>query len=227
MDMPAGEWSALLVGHQWPGSAALVTLTAAAASRAATGGAHEGYADLLRANRTQILAAQAGLAADAARDSFQSGESRAREIAARAAAKRDSYEYAHRCAAQLRADLEAIAANGNAAIRAIQDSDQPVAAKVSAIVQTVTDAQQQANAKAAAHSANLFDAIQQVLTARDAGVSARQFALAGGVDLDRAFSAPAHDTISSQVSTMMSAAESPPSVKATGPERFSGGGHVR
>lgn len=204
-DLPSGEWSQLLVGHQWPGSGSLAILGAAAADRAALGSAYDGYAEILRSVRTGILAAQEGLTADSARQSFGFGESGARDIAARSLAKHASYTSAHQWIAELRADLTAIAASGNSAIRRILDSGDPGPEKISAIVQTVTDAHQQANAKAATCSANVCDAIQSVLATGQTEISARQFARSHGVTLERAFGSPNLEFIHNEVSAMMTA----------------------
>jgi len=204
-DLPNGEWSQLLIGHQWPGSMSLAILGAAAADRAALGSAYDDYAEILRSVRTGILTAQEGLTADSARQSFGLGESGARDIAARNLAKHTSYTSAHQWITELRTELAAIAANGNSAIRRILDSGDPGPEKTIAIVQTVTDAHQQANIKAATCSANLCDAIQSVLTTGRTEMSARQFARSHGVTLERAFGSPNLEFIHAEVSAMMTA----------------------
>ena len=205
-DLPGGDWSQLLVGHQWPGSATLSTLGAAATDRAAVGSAYDGYADLLRSIHTGSLAAQEGLAAESARQSFRLGETRARDIAARNRAKQMSYASAQQWVHDLRSDLASIAAAGDAAIRRILDSSDPTPQKISAITQTITEARQHANIRAAACCANVCDAIQTVLTAAGAGTSARALARSHGVDLDRAFLSPNPEFVHAEVSAMVTAA---------------------
>ena len=205
-DLPGGDWSQLLVGHQWPGSATLSTLGAAATDRAAVGSAYDGYADLLRSIHTGSLAAQEGLAAESARQSFRLGETRARDIAARNRAKQMSYASAQQWVHDLRSDLASIAAAGDAAIRRILDSSDPTPQKISAITQTITEARQHANIRAAACCANVCDAIQTVLTAAGAGTSARALARSHGVDLDRAFLSPNTEFVHAEVSAMVTAA---------------------
>jgi hypothetical protein len=205
-DLPSGDWSQLLVGHQWPGSATLSTLGAAATDRAAVGSAYDGYADLLRSIHTGSLAAQEGLAAESARQSFRLGETRARDIAARNLAKQMSYASAQQWVHDLRSDLASIAAAGDAAIRRILDSSDPTPQKISAITQTITEARQHANIRAAACCANVCDAIQTVLTAAGAGTSARALARSHGVDLDRAFLSPNTEFVHAEVSAMVTAA---------------------
>ena len=204
-DLPSGQWSQLLVGHQWPASATASVLSAAATERAALVSAYDGYADLLRSIHTGTLAAQEGLAAESARQSFRLGETRARDIAARNLAKQTSYASAQQWVNDLQTDLAAIADGGNSAIRRILDSSDPTPQKISAITQTVTEAQQHASIRAATCCANVCDAIQTVLTAGSADTSARAFARSHGVDLDRAFGSPNPEFIHAQVSALVTA----------------------
>ena len=205
-DLPSGEWSPLLVGHQWPGSPSLAILRAAATDRAALGVAYDGYADDLRSVRTGVLAGQEGLTAESTRQSFGRGESRAREIAARNLAKGRSYTVAGEWITALRSDLATIAAEGNSAIRRILDTNSPAPQKISAIVQTVTTAQEQANARAASCCAKLRDAIHTVLAAGNGTTSARGLARLHGVDLDHSFGTPNAEYIHTEVRRMMTAA---------------------
>ena len=202
-DLPPGQWSSLLVGHQWPGSEALAILRAAAASRAGLGSDYDGYADVLRAIRTHVLDSQLGVTAESARQSFQSGETLARNVAARNLAKHQSYESAHQWITELRTDLETIADDGNTEIRRILDSTGTAAEKIGALVQTVTEAQVRANTRAASCSANLCDAIHTVLTTGDEPVSAREFLRTNGIDLQRAFGSPNPEFIHTQVSAII------------------------
>jgi hypothetical protein len=202
-DLPRGQWSSLLVGHQWPGSEALTILRAAAASRAGLGSDYDGYADVLRAIRTHVLDSQLGVTAESARQSFQSGETLARDVAARNVAKHQSYESAHQWITELRTDLETIADDGNTEIRRILDSTATAAEKIGALVQTVTEAQVRANTRAASCSANLCDAIHTVLTTGDEPVSAREFLRTNGIDLQRAFGSPNPEFIHTQVSAII------------------------
>ena len=202
-DLPRGQWSSLLVGHQWPGSEALAILRAAAVSRAGLGSDYDGYADVLRAVRTHVLDSQLGVTAESARQSFQSGETLARDIAARNLAKHQSYESAHQWITELRTDLETIADDGNTEIRRILDSTATAAEKIGALVQTVTEAQVRANTRAASCSANLCDAIQAVLITGDEPVSAREFLRTNGIDLQRAFGSPNPEFIHTQVSAIV------------------------
>ena len=202
-DLPVGEWTHVLIGHQWPASAALAVLDAAAASRSALGAAHDGYAEALRSVQAEIASHQRGVAATGAEEAFRRGEQTAREVCARNIAKKDCYRSAQRWVADLRSDLGAIAASGNAAIRRVLDSDAPAVQKLDAIVHTVAEAREQANVKAAQCGANLYGAIQQVLDTRNPGASAREFARSNGVLLDRAFTAPRLADVRSDVAALL------------------------
>ncbi|MCE9516690.1 MAG: hypothetical protein K8R24_12305 [Mycobacterium sp.] len=203
-DLPPGEWSPLLVGHQWPTGATLSALAAAADRRAAAHTRHDSYADALQAIRTEHLGIQEGVAAEAARGLFRTGEEAARSIAAKNLGKRASYIAAQRAVSELRFDLQTIAEHGNAAIRKVLDSAAEPAAQVSAIVEIVADAQQQSNARAASRCADVLTAAQDVLSAEPAGHSVRYFALANGVGLPDAFGSPVSERIHAEVSAMMS-----------------------
>lgn len=124
-DLPPGEWSELLVGHQWPSVASLTVLTSAAANRGLISNEFDTYADLLQSVRTGPLGQQEGITADDARDAFSNGETQARAVADRNAANQQSYEAAHRSTQYLRNHLSEIAQQGNSAIQAIQQSKDP------------------------------------------------------------------------------------------------------
>ncbi|MEX0581027.1 MAG: DUF5631 domain-containing protein [Mycobacterium sp.] len=202
-DVPSGQWSHLLVGHQWPDSGALAILGAAAASRAVLGADYEEYADVLQSIRTGVLDSELGVTAESAHQSFRSGESSARDVAARNLAKHQSYASARQWIAELRTDLESIAESGNSEIRRILESNDPAPHKINAIVQTVTEAQAHANTMAASCSANLCDAIQTILTAGDDPISARELARSNGIDLQHAFGSPNSAFIHNQVSAIV------------------------
>ena len=202
-DLPPGEWSGLLVGHQWPGPVTLSLLDASARRRADVHRAQENHAEVLRAIRTGNLNAQQGVTAEAAREVFRTGEQRLRVIAEKNLGKHASYQAGLRAASRLRADLAAIAADGNAAIRRAVDSDAPHAAKVAAVVAIVVDAQERSNARAAGCCAEVCAAITDVLARESAGQSAREFALAHGVDLPASFGSPVADRVHRDVARMV------------------------
>lgn len=205
-DLPPGEWSPLLVGHQWPTAATLAALTAAADCRAGVHSTQDSYADTLRAVRAEHLGILEGATADATRTLFRTGEETARTIAAKNLAKRSSYLAAHRAVSELRSDLEAIAEHGNAAIQRVMASAEPAAARVSAIAEIVADAQQQSNARAAGRCADVLAAAQDILSAEPAGYPVRQFAPLHGIDLPGAFGSPIGERVHADVVARMSPA---------------------
>jgi hypothetical protein len=209
-DLPGGQWSPLLIGHQWPGRDALAALAAAAENRATTADAHNSYAESLRAIRLGLLADQQGIAADAARHAFQAGEQSSRGVVEHNETKRDAYRWAHRYVAELRSALGDIARSGNIEIRQVLDSQRPPADKISAIVNTIAAAQTQANTKAAECSANVLATIETTLGTAQSGLSAREFTSANGVDLLSAFRSPSPDGLQRQVEAVLGESGSPP-----------------
>lgn len=185
IDLPPGQWSALLVGHQWPGQATLSLLAAAADSREAVHREHDGYADMLRAVRDEHLGMQEGATADAARELFRRGEQVSRAIAARNTAKRRAYQTASEAVGSLREDLGSIAAEGNAAIDRVIESGGSAAAQQTSIAAIVAEAQRRSDAAAAFRCADVIGLINDVLGAEPEGESAQAFASRHGADLQR------------------------------------------
>jgi len=209
-DLPPGEWSLLLVGHQWPTISAVEILTGAATTRKTAAAALDNYADTLQSVRTGPLSNQEGATAEDIRQLFGTGENHARETSSKNFAKSDVYKSAGESVASLREDLSTIAARGNAAIQAIQTSNKPAPTKIGEIVDAVVQAQTEASVKAADHSANLFTAIADVLNRQDIPLSAREFAKANGVDLAQAFGSPSEETVRQQVTALYNKLKSSP-----------------
>lgn len=182
-ELPPGEWSALLVGDQWPGPAAQ-TLSGAVQRRRELGAALERYAEELRSVRDTHLAPQQGIAAEALRDLFSRGEQAVRDRAGSNNVKAAAYDRARQCLDQLRTDLTEIAADGNARIEAVNRSDAPAAGKVGQIVDVIAAARAAAAAKVAAHADTVYAAIQSVLDTQGGDGSARTFAATHGVPAD-------------------------------------------
>ena len=203
-DLPPGDWSALLVGHQWPGSATLAVLSAAADARGAVMRTHDMHADALRSVRAEHLDIQDGIAAETARELFRAGERRSRAVAAKNMTKHDSYRTGHQAVIHLRAELEEIAGRGNAAIERVIGSRESTAAKVAAITAIVADAQEQANMRAASRCAEVCAAIHEVLGAEPAAKSARDFARQHGMELPVGHGSPRTEQVASDVERMMS-----------------------
>lgn len=175
-ELTGDEWAAVLVSHQWPGSPALATLSAAAASRRAVGSAFHGYADALRSVTESLLSDQRGDAADGIRAAFRGGEDHAREVAERNDAKTAALTSAHRCAAELRSALREIADRGSSRIRAITEGHDPAAVKAARIAEAIKAAQHDADTRAALCMQEIYGSIQTVLDSCGADTSAREFA---------------------------------------------------
>lgn len=181
-DLPPGEWSEILVGHQWPTSATLTTLASAAANRGLAAEAYEGYANVLNSIRTGTLANQEGVTADDARDAFQAGEDHARVLSRQSAEKQRAYESATRSVNELRSELTTVADDGNAEIRNIQSSKDLPVTKLGKIVDVVLRKQTEASARAGRHADNIYDAVQQIFKATGTDYPARKFAQDHGVN---------------------------------------------
>ena len=198
-DLPPGDWSPLLVGHQWPTSASLQTIATASTNRLSTGCELESYAEQLASANSGTLASQVGVTAEDTRMSFRRGESLARELATKNLEKRLAYESARTHITELRSELSAIAASGNSEIDRIQSSTEAIGFKLAKVVEVVVASQTDANAKAAKHADSVLDSIQRMLTTDDNDASAREFAKASGAQLDREFSSPNRDLIADAV----------------------------
>jgi hypothetical protein len=220
-DFPGGQWSALLVGHQWPNYGSLATVSTAALNRGAIGEQFDNYANILRTVREGALAEQQGVTAEDTKQAFESGELSAHDISEVNTTKKSSYESARNATDGLRSDLRSIAEQGNADIDAIVASKDPAAIKISKISDVVANAQGQANIKAASHSQHVLDAVQQVVRMSGIDSSARQFAEQYGVDLDKAFRSPTRNDVLEQVRTMLNKTapvpDSPSSISSGGP----------
>ena len=194
----------MLIGGYWPGHGSLEVLAAAAAGRRLSETRFHGYADHLRSISQAHLMGQEGVAADTARSLFARGEDRARATAERNATKRQSYESAQHRVTALRDELTQLAADGNAAIRRIQESTSPLAAKVSGIVEIIADTHTLARTKTAESAGNLLADVQHVLDVQGADVSARAFATTHGIE-PAPPRPPALDSLTQQVTARLEA----------------------
>ncbi len=174
-DLTGDEWAAVLVGHQWPGSSALTTLSAAAASRREVGSAFHGYADVLCSVADSVLSDQRGDAAESIRESFRAGADHARRVGERNAAKADALARAQRCAAQLRSALAEIADRRARQIHSIIDGDDPAPAKTARIAEVVQEAQTEADSRSALCMQEIYGSIQAVLDACGTDIPARRY----------------------------------------------------
>lgn len=199
IDLPPGEWSALLVGEHWPGPSAPVAMSEAADRRANQAATLEQYAEQLRSAREAHLAPQSGIAAETLRGLFDRGRRAVLDVADRNRVKADAYRRARHSVDQLRTDLAEIAADGNAAIEAVNRSDAPVDRKVAAILEVITAARTAAATKVAGHTDTVYAAVQSVLDSQGLDGSARMFAAAQGVSPDLHRGSPAIEALRREV----------------------------
>src|SRR3984885_6839972 len=186
---PPGEWSLLIVGHQWPSEMTIAGLNAWIENRGQIANAHHNVADLLNAAKTGPLAVQEGKTADALVQLFDEGEQLAREVARKNGVKKDSYATALNSVHNLRDTLSGIANRYNDEIKKIIQSNEPAAIKAPQIVAAIGRGQQEANLAAANCGGDIGDAGQRILDQEDVGQSFRQFAKANGIDMSQLFRA--------------------------------------
>src|ERR1700722_1004808 len=124
---PPGEWSQLIVGHQWPSEMTITGLNAWIENRGQIAAAHHNIADLLNAAKTGPLAVQEGKTADALVQLFDEGEQLARDVARKNGLKKDSYTSALNSVHNLRENLSGIADRYNQEIKKVLESSEPAA----------------------------------------------------------------------------------------------------
>lgn len=190
-----GPWTAILIGHQWPGDTALETLDAGARNRHAVGAAFDSYAESLRSTSRTFLGMQEGVTAHHTREAFASGERHAQRIAEKNSVKKDALRQAHSATTELRSQLSDIAERGTGRIRDILDSKLSHAEQTAHLVDLVTKARTEANLRAAACSQTMLGSIQAVLNESRSDIPARQFAALHGVELDKNYAATDSETI--------------------------------
>lgn len=187
---PAGEWSVLLIGHQWPQDQELSALSAGARNRGQVRTEYSRLAELLRISRTGSLSDQRGFTIDDLRATVRRGEEHALSVAEKSCVKEAAYTLAYHAVSSLQHDLAAIAEEGNKEIQSIQNSPDAYEAKVSKITSVVTRFQALANLAAAKYGGTVVDAIQRILDAEGAEQSARQFCQQQGTVLEDMFRQP-------------------------------------
>jgi hypothetical protein len=184
---PPGEWSQLIVGHQWPSDMTVAGLNAWIENRGQIANAHLNIADLLNAAKSGPLAVQEGKTADSLVQLFDEGEQLAREVANKNGVKKDSYATALSSVHDLRGKLSDIAQRYNQEIKKILESKEPAAAKVPEILAAIGRGQQEANLAAANCGGDIGDAGQRILDQEATSQSFRQFAKANGIDMSQLF----------------------------------------
>src|SRR6201993_5091544 len=183
IDLPPGEWSALLVGLQWVDGTAIGILDNAVVNRNTV---VSQFADLYRTLQGAInttLADQEGRTADTIRDAFRQGSDQALEVVRKNQAYANAYQKAVNAVVTLRAALTDIAARGNKEINDIQNSKADVGTKVAEITDAIGRYQREANQREGACSDDIKDAGEGVTAAQGgSGPSFRQLAHAAGLD---------------------------------------------
>lgn len=206
-DLPPGDWSGLLVGHQWPHATSLAVLQSAAIQRSNSGEILDSYADELRSIRLGSIASQEGATADSHRAMFIAGEAHSRNIAEKHRIKVRAYNAAIASVESLRESLSEIAANGNLAIEEIRQSNAPTAVKLPEIVRIISQAQSDSTIKSALCAADIFSATESVLAGEGSPVSARGLAAAQGLDIGGPGALTDIGEIEREVSTKLAGAD--------------------
>lgn len=190
---PAGRWSLLLIGHQWPRDQDLAVLSQGAINRGETKTHYSRFADTLRGIRTGPLSGQSGLTIDDLRTAFSRGEDQALGVAETSSVKETAYRSAYQATLSLQHELAGLAEDGNTEIESIENSEDPTPAKVAKITAVIARCQALANLAAAKYGGNIIDAIQRVLDAEGKAQSARQFCERQGACLGELFRPPTND----------------------------------
>jgi hypothetical protein len=201
---PSGEWSTLIVGHQWPSDMTIAGLNTWIQNRGQIADAHHNIADLLNAAKTGPLAMQEGKTADHLVQLFDDGEQLARDIAQKNGVKKDAYSTALSSVHNLREILSDIADRYNQEIKQILQSKEPVAVKMPHILEAIGRGQQEANVAAASCGGDIGDAGQRILDQEAAGQSFRQFTSANGVDMGQLFRSRGTGALEPTVKDMLS-----------------------
>ena len=181
IDLPSGDWTALLIGDQWPSYTSLEAMFASAGARQRSAQEFEQYAQLLAAIRGQSLASQEGLTAEDTRATFMVNENHARDIATSNSAKSKSYAAAHRAGSELRGALRELASEGNNRIDAVNKSKITLPEKIAQILEIITDIRTRAFGKAATCAGEIYSEIQKTLAAQGIDTPPRVFAASKGV----------------------------------------------
>ncbi len=198
-----GEWSFLIVGHQWPSEMTIAGLNAWIENRGQIADAHHNIADLLNTAKGGPLAVQEGKAADALVQVFDDGEQLARDVARKNGVKKDSYVAALSSIRNLRDNLSSIADRYNQEINKILQSSEPAAVKVPQVLEAIGRGQQEANLAAANCGGDISDAGQRILDQEETSQSFRQFAKNNGIDMSQLFRARDTKELESAVQGMV------------------------
>ncbi|MDV3268920.1 DUF5631 domain-containing protein [Mycobacterium avium] len=189
VDLPAGTWTAALIGPWWPAPSTALRAGAQHWSEACV--EQQAYSQTLRTQWTLFAAHNQGHTADDLIDRFQQGEKFHLDLAEKYQAKASAFNSAADATDYLRSRLSEIANTGNNEINQILASKKLPPEKL-AEIQAV---QLRCNADAANASRDAVDkmmaATQKILDADGVGGDARSWARANGFNTDDAAAPPA------------------------------------
>lgn len=183
-DLPDGEWSPVLVGHQWPAGSSVAALGAAATSRGAIEAGYRAFGDGLQTAIDGPLVEQEGVTADDVRAAFRRGRDDAQRIAESNRVKKEAYGTARDALTALRGQLTEYAGSGNREIEAIRQAKGNNSDKVPKIVAIIAKYQAQADHAAGTHAQTIMSAAQRVVE-EDGAPALRDLANANGIELGR------------------------------------------
>lgn len=209
-ECPPGTWGKILVGQFWTPQSDLTAVSVASAKRKATSVAWQSFSDQLHQTLSGPISPeiQKGASAERIRQMFQWSADQADNVAETNDIISKAHSSGHNSAAELNSQLATIAQNGDARIKEIQDSRDPVPIKAGKIAEVVVECQQQATTAAALCAQNIFEAMQMVLAQRHIPKSSRQFVNEFGMDPARMFGSPNEDTIRQHVQSLVNRAGS-------------------
>ncbi|MCB0927025.1 MAG: DUF5631 domain-containing protein [Mycobacterium sp.] len=183
-DLPDGEWSPVLVGHQWPAGSSVAALGAAATSRGAIEAGYRVFGDRLQTAIDGPLVEQEGVTADDIRAAFRRGRDDAQRIAESNRVKKEAYGTARDALTALRGQLTEYAGSGNREIEAIRQAKGNNSDKVPKILAIIAKYQAQADHAAGTHAQTIMSAAQRVVE-EDGAPTLRDLANANGIELGR------------------------------------------
>ena len=172
-DLPAGNYTAALIGAWWPKPSS--TLRAGAQHWRVQQQQQEQYAQGLHSQWTVLASANEGHTADDLVFRFQQGEKHRLDLAEKYQVKADSFEKGADAIDSLREGLRGIADDYNQRIANVENSKEPEPMKVAEVEELIAEANGFAAHKAGAAVATITDAIQKILTAEGMSMSPQEF----------------------------------------------------
>ncbi|MCV7377162.1 hypothetical protein BST11_19410 [Mycobacterium alsense] len=181
-DLPAGKYTAALIGSWWPQPAS--TLRAGAQHWLALAEQQERYAQSLRNQWTQFASRNQGHTADDLVYRYQKGEKFHLDLAEKYSVKSAALEKAGDAIDNLREGLRGIADEYNQRISAIENSKEPAVTKIAEIQRLIAEANGFAAHKSGAAVAAIMDGTEKILTTEGVGMSAQEFLASQGLTTD-------------------------------------------